>query len=264
MNPRPLLPRDLPDHLLASGRYAFTVEEAATELGISPTQARQALARLQQKREVFSPVKGLYIAIPPEYRSWGVVPGDWFVDAMMGHLGRPYYIALLSAARIHGASHQAPQVFQVMTDGPPLRDRNLERVRLRFYTSQHVREDPTEQITVPTGYAIASAKETTVVDLVAHPRDAGGYGNVATIIKELGELSGSELARVAARRGRAAVRRVGWFVEHFGTADDLEALKQAARVDVGEPSPLDPAGPKRGKTDRDWRLRLNTSVEADL
>lgn len=259
-----LQPRDLADHFLAQGRYAFTLLEAAAELGTTPSATRKALARLQQRKELFSPTKGLYVAIPPEYRNWGVLPGDWFIEEMMRHLDRPYYIALLSAARIHGASHQAPQIFQVMTAGAPLRDRDLARVRLRFYTSTHVAEDKTEQITVPTGYATVSAKETTVVDLLTHYRAAGGYGNVATIVTEIGELNGAELARVASRRGRAAARRTGWFVERFGKADELEALRQAARLDVGEPTPLDPAGPKRGTTDRAWQVRLNTEVEPDL
>ena len=262
--PMPLSSRDLPDHLLARGRYAFTVAEAAGELGTTLSATRQALARLQQRKEVFSPTKGLYVAIPSEYRTWGVLPGEWFIDAMMRHLGRPYYVALLSAARTHGASHQAPQVFQVMTEGTPLRDRDLGRVRLRLYKSQHVGKDKTEQIAVPTGYATVSARETTAVDLINHYRDSGGYGNVATIIHEIGELNGAELARVASRRGRAAVRRTGWFVDRFGQADDLEALRQAARLDLGEPTLLDPAGPKRGKTDPGWRVRLNTHVEPDL
>jgi predicted transcriptional regulator of viral defense system len=60
------------------------------------------------------------------------------------------------------------------------------------------------------------------------------------------------------------VRRTGWFVERYGRADELEALRQAARLDLGEPALLDPAAGKRGKTDPDWRVRLNTQVEGDL
>jgi AbiEi antitoxin C-terminal domain len=50
---------------------------------------------------------------------------------MMAHLHRAYYVALLSAARIQRASHQAPQVFQMMSAGAAPRDRDLGRVRLR-------------------------------------------------------------------------------------------------------------------------------------
>ncbi len=207
----------------------------------------------------------MYVAIPPEYRSWRVLPGEWFIDAMMAHLGRSYYVALLSAAAIHGASHQAPQVFQVMTDGAsPVRDRDIGRVRLRFYASKHLSEADVERATVPTGYMALSTRETTVVDLVSHYQTAGGYSNVATILKEIGQLSGSAVARMASPRGRAVVRRAGWLLERYGQADDLEALRQAARLDLGEPALLAPAGGRRGKTDRDWRLRINTAVEPDL
>jgi predicted transcriptional regulator of viral defense system len=260
----PVRPRDLPDHLLSLGRYAFTLDEAARMLDSGRGPAADALGRLQRRKQVFSPARGLYVAVPPEYRGWGVLPGDWFIDAMMAHLHRSYYVALLSSARIHGASHQAPQVFQVMTAAGAPRDRDLGRVRLRFYSSKHVDEDEVQRITVPTGYLTVSARETTVVDLIVYHRTSGGYSNVATILREIGELGGSELARVASRRGRAVVRRTGWFVERYGHAGDLEALRQAARLDLGDPALLDPAAGKRGKTDPDWRVRLNTQVEPDL
>jgi predicted transcriptional regulator of viral defense system len=260
----PTRPRDLPDHLLSLGRYEFTLDDAAAILGSGRGAAADALGRLQRRKLVFSPARGLYVAVPAEYRSWGVLPGDWFIDAMMTHLGRGYYVALLSAARIHGASHQAPQVFQVMSAGVAPRNRDLGRIRLRFYTSKHTEEDRTERVSVPTGYLTVSARETTVVDLVSHHRVSGGYSNVATILREIGELGGSELARVASRRGRAVVRRTGWFVERFGRSDDLEALRQAARLDLGEPALLDPAAGKGGKTDPDWQLRVNAQVEPDL
>jgi predicted transcriptional regulator of viral defense system len=46
-------------------------------------------------------------------------------------------VALLSAAELHGAAHQAPQVFQVMVDRH-VRDRGVGRARLRFFASTHV------------------------------------------------------------------------------------------------------------------------------
>jgi len=259
----PQKPRDLATFFLSQGRHVFTVDEAAETLASNRGAALDALERLQERGEVFSPTKGLYVAVPPEYLSWRVVPGVWFIDAMMCHLERPYYVALLTAARMHGAAHQAPQVFQVMTDGRRIRDRDLERVRLRFYESKHIGDDETVQITVPTGHATVSTKETTVVDLITYPHASGGYDNVATILGELEDLSGSALARVASRRTRATARRTGWFVERFGDADDLEALRQAARLDVGDPSLLDRSGPRRGPADPSWSVRLNASFEPD-
>src|SRR2546426_2353709 len=247
----PVKARDLADHFLTAGRYTFTLAEAQDVLGAEdPGAVYTGISRLRKRHELFSPAHGLYVAVPPEYRNLGVVPADWFIDAMMNHLGRPYYVGLLTAAAMHGASHQAPQVFQVITDRSYLvRKRDVGRTRLRFYSSKTVDQDPTTRITVPSGYVTVGTKETTVVDLVGKPRASGGLSNVATIIREIGELKGSDLARVASRRGRAIARRVGWLVEHFGQIDEAEALRQAARLDVGEPVLLDPAKGRRGKAD---------------
>ncbi len=106
--------------------------------------------------------------IPPECRSWGVLPGELFIDAMMRALGRDYYVSLLTAAAMHGAAHQAPQVFQVMVDRP-LADRDIERVRLRFHANEHIDEMPIEERQVNTGRFRLATRETTLVDLVVHP-----------------------------------------------------------------------------------------------
>lgn len=258
--------KDLADHFLAAGRYTFTLAEAQEILGADdPAAIYTGLSRLRRRHELFSPAHGLYVAVPPEYRNRGVVPAEWFIHRMMSHLGRPYYVGLLSAAAMHGASHQAPQVFQVITDRSYLvRKRDLGPIHVRFYSSKNVARDPTAQITVPSGHVTVGTKETTVVDLVTKPRASGGLSNVATVLRELGELKGSELARVASRRGRATARRVGWLVARFGQIDDAEALLQAARLDLGEPALLDPSKGRRGKADPTWQIRVNTVVEADV
>ena len=53
---------------------------------------------------------------------------------MMGHLGRDHDVGSSSAAAVHGAAHQAPQVFQVVVD-EQLADRDIHRARLRFHMS---------------------------------------------------------------------------------------------------------------------------------
>jgi hypothetical protein len=73
--------------------------------GLSDAVIASGLQRLRARRRVFSPTRGLYVVIAPEFRSWGGVPADWFIDDLMRHLGRRYYVALLSAAAYHGASH---------------------------------------------------------------------------------------------------------------------------------------------------------------
>lgn len=254
---------ELPDLLISQGRYSASLEEIRELTGLSYAAVTSGLQRLRQARRVFSPTRGLYAVIPPEYRSWGVTPPDWFIDDLMRHLGRHYYVALLSAAAYHGASHQAPQVFQVMSDGRVL-DRAIERVRLRFYVNEHTADTPIDKRTVHTGYIRVSTREATVVDLIREPSASGSLNNVATILIEIGELDGSALATLAARHGRTLARRTGWMVEHYGSCEDLGPLRLAARLDLGEPATLGASGPRRGPTDPDWRVRMNTIVEPDL
>ncbi len=255
--------QDLPDLLVSRGRYSASLEEIRELTGLSYAAITSGLQRLRRQRRVFSPTRGLYVVIPPEYRSWGVVPADWFIDDLMCHLGRRYYVALLSAAGYHGAAHQAPQVFQVMADGRVL-DRAIGRVRLRFYASEYTADTPTTMVTVHTGSIPVSSREATVVDLVREPRASGGISNVATILTEIGELDGSALATLAARYGRALARRTGWLVDHYGNCEDLGPLRLAARLDLGEPVLLSPSGPRRGRADPTWRVRMNVVVEPDL
>ena len=255
--------QDLPDLLISRGLYSASLREIHELTGLSQAAIASGLQRLRKQRRVFSPTRGLYVVIPPEYRSWGVTPADWFVDALMRHLGRCYYVALLSAAAYHGASHQVPQVFQVMVDGRVL-DREIERVRLRFYVNEHTADTPIEEGTVHTGHMRVSSREATVVDLVREPRASGGISNVATILTEMGDLDGSVLATLAARHGRTLARRIGWMVDRYGSCQDLGPLRLAARLDLGEPALLSASGPRRGRTDQTWGVRMNIAVEPDL
>lgn len=255
--------RDLPDLLVSRGVYCVSLVEIGELTGLSQAAIASGLQRLRRQRRVFSPTRGLYVVIPPEFRSWGVTPADWFIDALMGHLGRSYYVALLSAAAYHGASHQAPLVFQVMADGRVL-DREIERVRLRFYVSEHTAETPVDEVTVHNGRMRVSSREATVVDLVREPRASGGISNVATILSEIGDLDGSALGTLAARYGRSLARRVGWMVDRYGSCRDLGPLRLAARLDLGEPALLSASGPRRGRADPDWGVRMNIAVEPDL
>lgn len=244
--------------------FSFTAADAARAAGVASDVARPALARLEAKHQVFSPARGLYVCIPPEYRTWGAVPASWFVDPLMHHLDRRYYVGLLSAAELHGAAHQRPQAFQIVVDRT-VRDRQFGRVRLRFLKGADISELPTLRMNVPTGVIVVSSPELTALDLANRPDDGGGLHNVATILMELvsaEKIDVGRLAPVASRFPRAAGRRLGWLLETF-TGLEAADLAEAEAGGGGEPSALDPHAPRLGRVDRRWSLRLNASVEPD-
>ena len=191
------------------------------------------------------------------------MPGELFIDAMMRTLGRDYYVSLLTAAAMHGAAHQAPQLFQVMVDRP-LADRDIERVKLRFYANEYLDRMAIEERQVNTGRLRLATRETTVVDLVVHPDDAGGLSNVATVVAQIGDLDVLALARLASVRSRSVARRLGWLLDRFRDDLELEPLHEVARGGDGYPTRLVRALPARGPIDADWNLQVNSTVEPDL
>lgn len=255
--------RELPDFLIGQGRYWATTAEIAAQTGTGPDATRHGLARLRSQGRLFTPARSFHVMVPPEYRSWGAVPAAWFIDPMMRHLGRRYYVGLLSAAAQHGASHQAAQTFQVVTDRH-VEDRDFERVRLRFQTSALVEQTPVEEVNTPTGTIAVSTSEATVGDLVERPEKSGGLSNVATILREIGELDGAELARLSALRPRTHARRLGWLLTKFRPDVETSSLRVIADPGKGAAIPLAAGGPPRGTVDEDWSVIVNAEVEPDI
>jgi predicted transcriptional regulator of viral defense system len=254
-----------PDALLGVGVHAFTVEDAARLAGIKPSSAWPALARLVKNRRAFSPARGLYIPIPPEYRSWGAVPAAHFIDPLMAHLGRAYYVGYLSAAEVYGAVHQRPQVFQVVVDRD-VRARSFGRIRLWFITNRDAALLPTVRRNTPTGTMAVATPELTAMDLANRPEHGGALHNVATVLIDLVRddlIDDRRLVELAPRFPVAAGRRAGWLVETF-TSLRLDALAAAVVRSESRPSRLNKHGPRRGAIDPRWRVHVNTVVEPDL
>ena len=102
------------DRLASAGVYHFTTEKAAAALGSSPIAVRAAIRRSRAKGRLATPFRGFHVIVPPEYRTLACLPAEQFLPQLMEHLGLVYYAGLLSAARLHGAAHQAPMVFQAV------------------------------------------------------------------------------------------------------------------------------------------------------
>lgn len=257
----------LADWLLAHGRVAVTSAEVADLLRIPLQQVRVRLNQQVRKQRFFSPARGLWVPIPPEYRTWGAVPASHFIDHLMRFLERDYYVGWLSAAELHGAAHQRPQVFQVAVSNA-LSPRDFGRVRLRFITRSHARELPRIRRQTPTGEIWASTPELTALDLLDVPRIGGGLSNATTVVIELAQEPGLNTTRLieAARMfPTSTVRRLGYLLDRFETDVDLVALRSfLATQPRAHPSPLDPRMPLRGDRDDVWNVVLNADVEPDL
>ncbi len=261
-------PRHLTDYLLSQGQPIVTLSEVAQLTGLAKSAASGALVRLRQSGQMFSPYSGLYVAVPPQYRTWGVIPGFDFVDGMMTAMNRHYYVALLSAAELHGVAHQRPQVFQVMVDRP-VGNRDLGRVRLGFYTHTNISKVATQTSNTATGQVTIATAAATCLDLVSRPNDAGGLNNVATVVAELAEESKIDSSGIAGAAGAypmASLRRLGWLLDHLQVGVNTDVLHASLDIDASRRATtlLDPTGPRRGHDNRRWGVIENSDVEPDL
>jgi len=93
------------DSLQARGRYTFLRQEAITDRGLSAESVKKALHRLAKRQRVAKIKDYFYAIVPLEYQSAGAPPPTWFICDLMEAMKLPYYVGLLSAAAIHGASH---------------------------------------------------------------------------------------------------------------------------------------------------------------
>ncbi|WP_246804365.1 hypothetical protein [Mesorhizobium mediterraneum] len=56
-----------------------------------------AAERLQRRKALLSPRQGFYIAVSPQFASWGAPP-PWYIDPLMRFERQQYYVGLLKAA----------------------------------------------------------------------------------------------------------------------------------------------------------------------
>jgi predicted transcriptional regulator of viral defense system len=259
-----LAPHDLPDHLLSSGVNTFTLTEATQMLERTGDAVRKGLERLTRKRLIFSPARGFYVVVPPQFRRQGTVPATHFIDAMMQALGRRYYVSLISATELHGAVEPAEsEPFQVMVDRH-VPDRDLGTTELWFYKSHHAAYDiSVEQHDCPTGPLQLASRELTAVDLVERANDCGGIDRVAALLDALSPFRIPKLADLAGTRDLATARRLGYLLSRLDPNLRLGPLQELTDLHRPTPTDLVAGGPRRGRVDPHWNVRVNAQVTAN-
>ena len=168
--------------LLSTGRTVFTADEAEQALGVGHGAFLDAAERLQRRRALLNPRQGFYVVVPPQFASWGAPPPAWYIDALMRREGQAYYVGLLKAAELHGATHQAVMEFQVVTA------KRLPRIRagrsmIVFYFRKNMEAVMAgiENRKTDTGTMKISSAALTVLDLLRYPQASGGMDNIATV-----------------------------------------------------------------------------------
>jgi len=215
-------------NLLSKGEVVFTDRQALETLGTSKRSFLDAAEKQQRRGYLLSPRRGFYVIVPPQFLSWGAPPPGWYIDALMKHEEAPYYVGLLKAAELLGASHQAVMEFQVVTN------KRLPRIKagrssLAFYYRKDmdgVRGGVQDHKT-DTGRIRISGPELTALDLVRYPHAAAGLDHIVTVLADLGErIDADTLAALARAYERSVLQRLGFLLGHSGHGMKAEELYQ--------------------------------------
>lgn len=252
--------------LPSQGRYWFIRNEAMDALGLRQKAFNRIVGRLSAVKKIARIHGEFYIVVPLEYTATGIVPADWFIVDLMKYLKRPFYVGVLSAAEYHGAAHQRPQIYQVVTDRP-LRRISCRGVGIHFFVKRSFEKTPIQKLKGVSGYIPVSTPEATALDLLRYYRQAGGLDNVLTVLQELGEvIDPSRLVEAAeADNNLAYVQRIGWLMGKTDFNNKTASLAAWLKRRKPLPAKLDPSLPLRGsRRDKLWNLWINTEVEGDL
>ncbi len=259
--------------LLSTGQTVFTTEEAEQALSVGHGAFLDAAERLQRRKALLNPRQGFYVVIPPQYASWGAPPPAWYIDALMRREGQAYYVGLLKAAELHGATHQAVMEFQVITA------KRLPRIRagrslIVFYFRKDMKVVTAgiEDRKTDTGTMKMSSAALTALDLLRYPQASGGIDNVVTVLSDLRqEIDPEQLAALSAVVERPVVQRLGYLLDHFHDDVLTEPMLEALRARGSLPwTELDRKGaqdpdfaPEPRQRDLRWRVIVRRVPRVD-
>ena len=191
----------------------------------------------------------------------GAPPADWWLQDYFDWLGRPYYLALQSAASSFGSNPQALQVTQVMTDRP-CRTIKVGRIQVRFFVKRGIERTPTQQPDGAVAPVLVSTPEATAYDLIRYATSVGGIERAAETIRPLLPLlRARELKRMLDGENETAVaQRLGFVIEACGNKP-LAKIVRDWLPDELTPVTLSPAKGKRDNLPliKRWQVLNNSS-----
>jgi predicted transcriptional regulator of viral defense system len=255
---------------LSNGKFSFTLADLYENMpDKSDGSIKLALKRLVDKNKIISILKGFYIIIPPAYQNMGILPPAMFMDDLMAYLKRPYYLSLLSAAALHGAAHQQPQLYFVCTTLPSMRDTRKKGIHIKYVSKRKFPETHLVQKKTESGYVNLSDPLLTCFDLISYYKTIGGFNRAVTVINELSEEIVEEhiSESVFQIAPNATLQRLGYLWEYacdrIDLADTLFGMmkKQSRYFKIYQ---LNPSGERqKQKMNNRWKINVNAKIEID-
>ncbi len=249
------------------GKVTFTADDAYEALPDADNGNIQVeLSRLISRGRIQNVYRGFYVIMPPQYALKGIIPAPYYIDALMKHIGKPYYVALLSAASLHGATHQRAMATQVMTRTPrsTISERNKQ---ISWCFRKNIPSELLLTTNTEMGIMYFSCAELTAVDLVQFASHIGGYQRAATVLSEMMDVVDiKKIELVLPYTNHAVIQRLGYILENVlyeqDKADVLYSIveRDKRRWHLTRMSNEHPAVESQSNR---WRINMNIDIEID-
>lgn len=249
------------------GKSTFSIADVKDAFAERPARSiNTELSRQVSRGRVQSVYRGFYVIVPVQYQLKGVIPPAYYVDGLMEYVGKPYYLGLLSAAAMHGASHQRAMKTQVMTVVPRIKESGKNSL-LDWNYRQEIPEAFVVEKNAEIGTLRYSGPELTAVDLVQFASHVGGYQRVATVLAELMDSVDMEkMGELLRFTTVATIQRLGYLLECvLSRQDQADALFQVLKAQGTWNSILLSNGQDRreGAPANRWHVNGNIDIEVD-
>jgi predicted transcriptional regulator of viral defense system len=258
------------EQIQSKGRNSFSLKELkAAPVSHSGIGIERALDRLLAKKKIVSIHKGYYIIISPQYSAKGILPPNLFIDGLMKFLHRKYYVGLLSAAAMHGAAHQQPQEYFVVTELPALRPMSKRGLKINYVNKNNINNNFVEQRKTEAGYIDISSPALTALDLIQFEHRIGGLNRAATILNELVEEMkfdqwNSTLLREVSN---SSIQRLGYLMQNVldkkEHADHIYDICKEMHKKFYRTALKSKANKKGFSQDNRWKIVPNIIIEID-
>ena len=254
---------------ITSSPHFSVVEVQAAFPQTSEQLIKNELYRLSSQGVITSTYKGFYVIIPVQYAAKGIVPPLYYIDQLMTHLSKPYYISLLNAAELLGVSHQAPQQFYVMTIPPKAKVSNNKNGILVWVHRTEIPEKFLLTKNSETGIVRYSNAELTTVDLIQYSQYIGGLSRAATLLSELVEFTDfrGKIEELAKFTTITTLQRLGYILEEVLFESEQAEIVYSELVALGKRITFKPLSSQIENDSRNrngkWKININTEIEVD-
>jgi predicted transcriptional regulator of viral defense system len=254
--------------LLSYEEYSFSLDELIKNIHKSETSIKSELSRLIAKKEIVNLRKGFYLIITPRYSSAQKLPIQLYCEKLFKYLDRNYYVALFSAAKFHGASHQQVQKDYIITEKPKFNDISKTTIDIRFFTTSNWTEKNIQMMKSDAGIYKVSSPALTIVDLIHYQTKLGGINRMLAVIEELSEeLNESDILELLNwYPNKSTLQRFGFLLEELGINEEFQELIFMNLKTINFfPVLLSPKSTEKpGAVNNRWKVAVNIKLESDI